>query len=271
MRPLSAIQLANVEFHRQLAPHYGLQPFFQASNQQRVRALLCELAKSTPAKRLLDVGCGTGLILDLAHDLFDELDGIDITPEMLEKVTPRPNVKTQLASAQALPFPDGAFDMVTAYGVLHHIEELSRVFREVRRTLRPGGIFYADESPSQHYTDTIMALNPKSQMADTVRREQDRLLCDSSEYQRLYEIQPEVVQRAMAQNYFRHGLRQENLNRLLRAAGFVSIEFTYRRFLGEDLCRQEGGEALVSAMQRHLVSLWPLTRGLFKYFVIVAR
>ena len=117
MKPLSETQLANVEFHRRLAPRYEQQPFFQDANRQRVRALLCELAKSTPAKRLLDVGCGTGLILDLAHDLFDELDGIDITPEMLDKVTPRPNVKTHLASAQAMPFPDGTFDMVTACSI----------------------------------------------------------------------------------------------------------------------------------------------------------
>jgi ubiquinone/menaquinone biosynthesis C-methylase UbiE len=271
MKPLSATQLANIEFHRRLAPQYEQQPFFQDANRQRVRALLCELAKSTPAKRLLDVGCGTGLILDLAHDLFDELDGIDITPEMLDKVTPRPNVKTQLASTQALPFPDGAFDMVTAYSVLHHIEEPGRVFREVRRTLRPGGAFYADESPSQHYLDALMALNPRSPMADAVRHERDRLLSDAGEYQRLYGVPVEVVQRAMTQNYSWHALRQEKLERLLRSAGFVTIKFSFRRFIGEDLCLQQGGEALVTAIQSHLVSLLPLTRGLFKYFVLVAR
>jgi len=155
--------------------------------------------------------------------------------------------------------------------VLHHIEEPGRVFREVRRTLRPGGAFYADESPSQHYLDALMALNPRSPMADAVRHERDRLLSDAGEYQRLYGIQPELVQRAMAQNYSWHALRQEKLERLLRSAGFVTIQFTFRRFIGEDLCRQQGGEALVSAVQSHLVSLLPLTLGLFKYFVLVAR
>jgi ubiquinone/menaquinone biosynthesis C-methylase UbiE len=271
MEPPSPTQLANIEFHSRLAAQYEQQPFFQEANRQRVRALLCGLAKSTPAKRLLDVGCGTGLVLDLAHDLFAELDGIDITPEMLARATPRPNVKTQIASAEAMPFPDGTFDMVTAYSVLHHIAEPGRVFREVRRTLKPGGVFYADESPSQHYFDALLALNPRSPMSDTVRRERERLLSDPGEYQRLYGVPVEVVQRAMAQNYSWHALRQENLERLLRTAGFGTVEISFRRFLGEDLCRQEGGEELVGRIHSHLVSLLPLTRGLFKYFVLVAR
>ena len=108
-------------------------------------------------------------------------------------------------------------------------------------------------------------------MADAVRHERDRLLSDPGEYQRLYGVPVEVVQRAMAQNYSRHALRQENLERLLGSAGFVTIKLSFRRFIGEDLCRKEGGEALVSAVQSHLVSLLPLTRGLFKYFVLVAR
>jgi ubiquinone/menaquinone biosynthesis C-methylase UbiE len=268
---LSATQLANIEFHKRLAPQYEQQPFFQTANRQRVRALLCELAKSTPAKRLLDVGCGTGLILDLAHDLFEELDGIDITPEMLGKVTPRPNVKTQIASAEATPFPGGTFDMVTAYGVLHHIEELGRLFREVRRTLKPGGVFYADESPSQHYFDALVALNPRSPMADTVRRERERVVSDPAEYQRLYEIPAEIVQRAMVQNFSRHALRQENLERLLRSAGFGTVEIRFRRFLGEDECRRDGGVEMIETIRRYLLSILPLSRPLFKYFVLVAR
>ncbi len=268
---LSATQLANIEFHRRLAPQYAQQPFFQPANRQRVRALLCELAKSTPAKRLLDVGCGTGLILDLANDLFEELYGIDISPEMLGKVTPRPNVKTQLATAEAMPFLDGTFDMVTAYSVLHHIEDPGRVFGEVRRTLKPGGVFYADESPSQHYRDALVALNPKSPMTDAVRRQRERVLSDPGEYQRLYEVPLEIVKRAMVQNYHNHSLTQENLQESLLSAGFSSIEINFRHFVGEEECRQRGGEELVARVQNCLLSILPLSRSLFKYFVLVAR
>jgi ubiquinone/menaquinone biosynthesis C-methylase UbiE len=271
MNRLSPTQLANVEFHKVLAPHYEEQPFFQESNLKRVRVLLQELAKSTPAERLLDVGCGTGLILDAAHDLFKELDGVDITPEMLARVTPRANVRTQLACAESLPFPDKTFDAVTAYSLLHHIENLGRVFREVRRTLKPGGFFYADESPSQHYQDAFLALNPRSSMTHTVRREREKILSDAAEYRTKYGLSVEVVHQAMAQRYAWQDLKQENLERLLKSAGFDTVQITFRRFFGEDQCREQGGEEMVNAFHSYLVSLLPLTRNLFKYFVLVAR
>jgi ubiquinone/menaquinone biosynthesis C-methylase UbiE len=250
---------------------YERQPFFQEMNQQRVRALLCELAKSTPRERLLDLGCGTGLILDLAHDLFNELEGIDITPEMLAKVKQRVNVRTQLASAESLPFPDNTFDAVTAYSVLHHIENLTPVFREVRRTLKPGGFFYADESPSQHYLDAFLGLNRSSPISDAVRREVEKLSSDAEEYLKRYDLPVEIVQRAMAQNYAWHDLKQENLEHLLKSSGFENVQITFRRFFGEDQCREQGGDEMVHAFQNYLVSMLPLTRNLFKYFVVVAR
>jgi ubiquinone/menaquinone biosynthesis C-methylase UbiE len=226
---------------------------------------------TTPCERLLDLGCGTGLILDLAHDLFKELDGVDITPDMLAKVKRHVNVSTQLASAERLPFPDNSFDAITAYSVLHHIRDLSLVFSEVRRTLKPGGFFYADESPSQHYLDTLLGLNPASPMTDTLRHEQERLKSDAFEYQKQFGLSVDLVQQAMAQNYASHGLTQENLERLLRASGFDSVQMTFRRFAGEDHCHEQGGDELVDVLHSYLVSMLPLTRGLFKYFVLVAR
>jgi ubiquinone/menaquinone biosynthesis C-methylase UbiE len=271
MDPLSATQRANIEYHTLLAPQYEQQPFFQEANRKRVRAQLRELAKNTSCKRLLDIGCGTGLILDLAHDLFKELDGIDITPEMLARVKPRANVRTQRASAEKIPFPNKTFDVITAYSMLHHIEDLSLVFREVRRTLKPGGFFYADESPSEDYLDAFLALDPSSPMSDAVLREREKITSDAAEYQRKYGFSAELAQRAMVQNYSCHSLKQENLERLLKSSGFDIVQITFRRFVGEDQCREKGGEEMVHALHSYLVSMLPLTRSLFKYFVLVAR
>ena len=138
------ITKANVEFHSRLASKYHEQPFFRPENLQRVRSLLRSIAVETGGGRLLDIGCGTGFILDLAYDLFTHLDGIDITPQMLDLITPRPNVSTCIASADALPFENAIFDVVTMYSVLHHLPDLASALREARRVLRPGGIFYAD-------------------------------------------------------------------------------------------------------------------------------
>jgi ubiquinone/menaquinone biosynthesis C-methylase UbiE len=271
MKSLSEVQLANIEFHRLLAPQYEQQPFFLEENRQRVRALLHELAQTTSGERLLDLGCGTGLVLDLAHDLFRDLDGIDITQEMLEMVKQRKNVTTQLAGGEELPFADASFDAVTAYSVLHHIEDLSKVFREIRRTLKPGGFFYADESPSQYYLDAICGLDPDTSMAELVRQQYERTTSDAGEYEKRYGIPTGLAKRAMTQNFARHALEQENVERLLRDAGFDQVQITFRRFLGEDQCRLTGGEELANKVRDFLVGTLPLSRHFFKYFVLVAR
>jgi ubiquinone/menaquinone biosynthesis C-methylase UbiE len=267
----SEVQLANIKFHRLLAESYERQPFFSRENRIRLRCLLESFARDTGADRLLDLGCGTGLVLDLAFDLFKELDGIDITEEMLARVKPRPNIRTQKASAENIPFPNDTFDVVTAYSVLHHLEDLGQVFREVRRTLRPGGIFYADESPSQHFLDGLLNLDPESVMTDLVRQQRERVADDFNEYGRRFGLSAEVVKRAMVQNYSKHSLTQETLESLLKSAGFDSVAITFRRFVGGDEWRREHGEEQARTIHDYLSSMLPLTRHLFKYFVLVAR
>lgn len=271
MDSLSPTQLANIEFHKQIVAQYDRQPFFQESNRQRIHALLVDLCRKTAGRRLLDVGCGTGLILDLAHDIFDRVDGIDITAEMLERVTLRANVSTRLASAEEIPFPANTFDVITAYSVLHHIDDIGRVLQEIRRTLKPGGFFYADESPSQDYLNAFLHLNIQAPMSDSVQRERNKLLSDADAYKDRYGIDSETVRRAMAQNYSRHTLTQEAIESTLHSAGFEDVQFFFRRFVGEDLLHEQGGPEAVRIAQEYLVSVLPLTRHLFKYFVLIAK
>src|SRR5258705_4943816 len=103
-QPLSAIQQANVRYHSKLAPVYHRQPFLGADNRARVRCILEDLQQRTKGRRLLDIGCGAGFIFDASHDLFEKLEGIDITGEMLDQIPDRPNVTAHKAPAEALPF-----------------------------------------------------------------------------------------------------------------------------------------------------------------------
>ena len=205
------ITKANVEFHSRLASKYHEQPFFRPENLQRVRSLLRSIAVETGGGRLLDIGCGTGFILDLAYDLFTHLDGIDITPQMLDLITPRPNVSTCIASADALPFENAIFDVVTMYSVLHHLPDLASALREARRVLRPGGIFYADESPSRHYLDALPHLKALPVLPSALVPEMDRLANDARTFAELYKISPDVTRLAMVQNYYVGGLTEDCL------------------------------------------------------------
>lgn len=85
--------------------------------------------------RILDVGCGTGIISELYPNL--DIIGIDISEGML-RFNKRRWIK---ASAEAIPFEDESFDMVICRSLLHHLPDAEKGLTEIRRVLKPGGIF----------------------------------------------------------------------------------------------------------------------------------
>jgi ubiquinone/menaquinone biosynthesis C-methylase UbiE len=264
---MTSTQKANVLYHTMLAPVYHEQPFLRADNRARVRRILEELRRRSGRGRLLDIGCGTGFIFDAAHDLFDRLDGVDITAEMLSRVERRPNVATLIAPAEALPFPDASFDLVTCNGVLHHIERLDRALAEARRVLRPGGVFYADEIPSMEFRQSLCSLS--GPMSNLLSAEWLKVTADADRYSRLG-IAPEATRAAMAQCYGRDELRRENLESLLAAAGFRSADIRCRWFLGQAQVRDAWGQEAAARLEEYLTSLLPLTRHLFKNLMFFA-
>ena len=264
---------ANIAFHRLLADQYSLQPFHREENRLRVRRILESLRSRSAELRLLDVGCGAGFIFELAHDLFAELDGVDITPEMIARMRPYPNAKATIAPVENLPYPPETFDVVTCYSVLHHLHDLPVAFKEIRRVLKPGGVFYADESPAEEYRQAIgkfAEIGLEAVRSEMLKKEICAVLDDVDAYEKLYGIPPEVTRNAMIQNYLEHGLTEENLRLSLKNVGFDDVSIDYRRFIGEDHLRKVHGEKAVEIVRDHLCSLFPLTRPLFKYFVLTA-
>lgn len=97
-----------------------------------------------PARgRVLEVGVGTGRNLDLYPPGL-ELVGIDLSQRMLDRARARARrlglaVELRKADVEALPFPDGSFDTVTATCVFCSVADPVRGLREVRRVLKPDG------------------------------------------------------------------------------------------------------------------------------------
>ena len=67
---------ANVEVHSRMVEVYAKEPHFRPENQAKVRGVLADLRTRAKGGKLLDLGCGTGFIINLARDLFDEIHGV---------------------------------------------------------------------------------------------------------------------------------------------------------------------------------------------------
>lgn len=94
-------------------------------------------------KDVLEVGCGTGLILSRVADLAKSAHGVDISAGMLEKARTKGLSVTQ-ASATSLPFDDASFDVAYSVKVLAHVPEIETALAEMARVVRPGGVVIAE-------------------------------------------------------------------------------------------------------------------------------
>ena len=96
--------------------------------------------------KLLDVACGTGLLIDMLRYQRPDLHttGIDISRQMLERakqrVPPVPGkVQWLVGHAEQLPVGSGTFDVVTCTNAFHLVQDAPAALSEFRRVLKPEG------------------------------------------------------------------------------------------------------------------------------------
>jgi SAM-dependent methyltransferase len=117
--------------------------FFTKVKAAYIQEILSKTFGSTKVD-VLDVGCGIGNYHPLLRPGLDRLCGVDISSESLKTAAQRnEGVEYSHFDGTTLPFPDGTFDAAFAICVYHHVPLSNRaaLTRNVRRVLRPGGIF----------------------------------------------------------------------------------------------------------------------------------
>ena len=113
--------------------------------------ILLDLVRPQPAWSVLDVATGAGHTALALAPHVGRVVATDLTPEMLAETSRLarerglPNVEVRPADAEALPFADDAFDLVTCRLAFHHFAHPEVAVAELARVLRPGGVLgFAD-------------------------------------------------------------------------------------------------------------------------------
>jgi ArsR family transcriptional regulator len=110
-----------------------------------VESAILETIGNRQFDSLLDLGTGTGRLLELFAPLYARAIGVDASPAMLAVARANldraglTNAQVRLGDIQHLPFGRNSFDVVTIHQVLHYLDEPERAIAEAARVLRPGG------------------------------------------------------------------------------------------------------------------------------------
>lgn len=112
--------------------------YITASVDETVTGLQLE-----PGTRLLDVGCGTGVLLErlVVRQPESRLYGCDLSDAMLAVARDGLGPSTGLfqAATEALPLADASIDVLTSTSAFHFVREPRKALSEMHRVLRPGG------------------------------------------------------------------------------------------------------------------------------------
>jgi ubiquinone biosynthesis O-methyltransferase len=151
---LSEFKQADIEFHRQTASYYEdtIAREYHIYHVYSLYPWIERLRAVNPAMRVLDIGCGTGIVsLTLARKGF-EVTGVDHSAAMLEiarQKSASQNLGTGVTFIQSdiekLGFKENTFDAITCQGVLHHLGDMRPVLAEAYRVLKPKGHLYISE------------------------------------------------------------------------------------------------------------------------------
>jgi ubiquinone/menaquinone biosynthesis C-methylase UbiE len=121
-------------------------------------------------KAVLEVGCGTGLILHRTARFARHAIGIDLSGSMLRKAQQR-GLHVVQASATALPLPAASVDVAYSFKVLAHIPDIQGALREMARVVRPGGWVLAEFYNARSLRRLIKAVKPPSAVSETTHDE----------------------------------------------------------------------------------------------------
>jgi ubiquinone/menaquinone biosynthesis C-methylase UbiE len=153
----------NVRVHDRMSRRYEwihgeiFNPIEQERLAEAARRAVSRIATGRIPIRALDAGCGTGNLTRHLLGIGLQVMAADVSTESLAHL--RRSIHdmdqharletTRLNGRDLSNFPDGAFDLVAAYSLMHHVPDYLALLREMTRVLAPGGVLYIDHEAAR--------------------------------------------------------------------------------------------------------------------------
>lgn len=143
------VQASRAHFNRQAAQYdQNTSVYYSGPAKRSGEDAIRELLAHT-YQRLLDVGCGTGWLLNrLARVQPADYHGLDVSENMLAVAQSKgiPGAVFVRGVADQLPYADNYFDVVTCIQSFHHYPDPDKAMEEVLRVLKPGGLYLLSDT-----------------------------------------------------------------------------------------------------------------------------
>ncbi len=115
--------------------------------QTEALAMITEVAGSLAGRQVLDLGCGMGGFAVAAELAGADVTALDYNPAYCAITAVRGDqyglhMPVMRAAGEALPLPSAAYDIVTAWDVIEHVQQPAPMLAEIGRVLRPGGFVF---------------------------------------------------------------------------------------------------------------------------------
>lgn len=270
---------ANIAVHSAMAKEYDTaEPHFRSESVNRVKSIIKDTIQSINTNNALDLGCGTGFMINILKEHFDNITGVDVTQAMMDKIDLSGETKISLINADtgSVELPNNHFDIATAYTFLDHLYDMEPTFNNCYKALKKGGLFYADLSPNAYFWDEIKKLNIDNKYDPIVDREVLAVNKKNEEIEATFGVNKDLFTLAEYQKHVLGGLREEDVKNQLEEIGFKNIKFIYHWFIGQ--AQLINNTSLNKAdrfkhaeiIHNCLVKSLPVSRTLFKYIGFIA-
>ncbi|NII23508.1 class I SAM-dependent methyltransferase [Pseudoflavitalea sp. X16] len=129
-------------------------------------SMVTEIQKRFPGKKILDLGCAKGFLVDVLRQNGYDAYGTDISEYAIKSCPPglTPFLQVCDLNTDRIPFPDSFFDIIVCMGTLEYVENQEHALQEINRILKPGGAFLMT---------TLNSVTREDELRKYARKEED--------------------------------------------------------------------------------------------------